>query len=445
MTTEKKFLFNINANYSDDESDSSEDLKTNIKANYSDDDSSFELTLPSTFTNKNLPLEAPNYVRSKTYKTDNFHTVQKMSKGKGHSVFYQQKMIDSSSSSASMDEDIKPVTKKNSSLSKKKVVSYSSSSEEDILPEKTIKETNMNNTFLKLEKQLTLKGPSKNLSNNKHLDKEIYSSANSNNSFKNEKPETKISKKKNFDMEPYYHAILRDDIQKDSKIDKALLDKTKFDWHCRFKGFSRPRHHKKLETVHKFIPIDGTQFGVMEGMIENIDEKPKISVQHLKIITAGRAIAAKYERKLLMEAKTLVDQNMDVKDYKHTTAYGTYVRVYQISDFVEISAFFDAQGHSKVVDLIFNHPGTGSEVSALFVIGQIESLIGKKLKPFKYYIHQADDKLPTIVLSFNKGNMTLRQVWIFYGKGGDLEDFDSKTDQNEISAFLKQFTNLNYK
>jgi len=436
--TEKKFHFNINQSY---DSDSSEDngLKTNMKANGSESDDSFELTLPSTFTNKNLSLEAPNYVRSKTYKTDNFHTVQKMSKGgKGHSVFYQQKMINSSSSS-SMDED---VPNKNSSLSsKKKVVSYSSSSEEDILPVKTIKETNMKNTFLKLENQLTLKSDNnKNLSKNSNLDKEIYRSANANNSFQNEKPI-----KNKFNKENHYHAILRDDIKKDSKIDEALLDKTKFDWHCRFKGFSRPGHHKKIETIHKFIPIDGTQFAVMEGMIENIDEKPKVSVEHLKIIAAERTLAAKIHRKIYMEPKTLVDQNMDVKDYKHSTEYGTHVRVYEISEFVQISEFFDARGHTKVVDLKFNHPVTGSEVSALFVIGQIESLIvgTKKLKPYKYYIHQADDKLPTIVLSFNKGNMTLRQLWVFYGKPGDLEDLDSKTDQNEYAQFLKQFNNLN--
>jgi len=442
MTSEKKFHFNIN--HKSFSSDSGEDLKTNVNANYSDDDDSFELTLPSTFTNKNLSLEAPNYVRSKTYKTDNFHTVQKMSKGKGHSVFYQQKMMNSSSSSSSMDEDV-PVTKKNASLSKKKVVSYSSSSEEDILPEKTIKETNMNNTFLKLENQLILKSNTKNSSKITNLDKEIYRSSDSNNSFQNEKPEKKISKKIEFDMDSHYHAYLKDDIKKVEKIEEALLDKTNFDWHCRFKGFSRPRHHhhNKIETAHKFIPIDGMQFAIIEGMLKNTDEKPKVSLQHLQIIVAGRNIAAKIQRKILMQPKTLVDQNMDVKDYKHSTEYGSHVRVYEISGFIEMASFFDAQGHTKIVDLKFNHPLTNAKVSALFVIEQIEGLTGKKgSKTLKYYIHQADDKLPTIILSFNKGNMTLNQLWVFYGKIGDIEDLDSK---NEYSQFLKQFTKLNHK
>lgn len=432
MTTEKKFHFNINnKSYSSDSSEDN-DLKTNINANDNDSDDSFELILPSTFTNnKKLSLEAsPNYVRSHTYKTDNFHTVQKMKGGK-HSVFYQQNMMNSSSSS-SMDEDI-PVTKKNASLSsKKKVVSYSSSSEEeDVLPVKT-KETNMNNTFLKFENQLTIKSNGKNLSSS-NIDKEIYRSANSNNSFKNEKKDMN-----KFDMEPYYHAILKDDIKKVKEIEKALIDTTSFDWHCRFKGFSRPRHHHRVETVHKFIPIDGMQFAIMEGMLQNTDENPKVSLQHLKMIVAERTIGARIERKILMQPKTLVDQNMDVKDYKHSTPYGSHVRVYEISDFIEMAAFFDARGHTKIVDLKFNHPLTNSSVSALFIIDQIEGLTGKK-GAIKYYIHQSDDKLPTIILSFNKANMTLRQLWVFYGKIGELEDLDSK---NEFSQFLKQFTNL---
>lgn len=389
------------------------------------------------------PLEAPNYVRPYPYKTSNFHKVEKMKKG-SHQVFYQTPLSKSSPDeetqqknkipskvkhqiSSSSEEDI------NISLKGKKHKSYSSSSSEDMpyLKEKkklslpspkketitttTSKNIELNNTpFLKSsQNQLVIKSLKKDGIN----DSNIYESSNLGDAFKPKKNIESSSNKEAIiselkDINDYYLAYLKDDC-------KDSLLKTDLNWHCTIRGITKPRH-KKLKNIHKFIPVDKlTVATINETLVEEDIKKTRLT-DNVSIIVAEKIIADKKAFRYWLDFKKLLDKKETVvMDYEANTVYGGHVRVYYLANSVLMSQFFDKNGHSKVIDLVFTHPTTGKIISNLFVFQQMKPFGDES---YNYFIHLEDGDVPTMIISFFE-EKSLYQLWVFYGipLGSDLE------------------------